>query len=73
MVKRSGDRRVRVRVADHRARLRGEGLKPVQMWLPDTSNAEVRAELAAVCHAIEAYPGAADDAAFVYALAEDDQ
>jgi hypothetical protein len=43
------------------------------MWLPDTSNAEVRAELAAVCHAIEEYPGAADDAAFVYALAEDDQ
>jgi hypothetical protein len=43
------------------------------MWLPDTSNAEVRAELAAVCHAIEEYPGAADDQAFVYALAEDDQ
>ncbi|MDR9396973.1 antitoxin MazE-like protein [Pontimonas sp.] len=73
MAKRSGDRRVSVRVADHRARLRGEGLKPVQMWLPDTSNAEVRAELAAVCQAIEAYPGAADDQAFVYALAEDDQ
>jgi hypothetical protein len=55
MAKRSGDRRVSVRVADHRARLRGE------------------AELAAVCQAIEAYPGAADDQAFVYALAEDDQ
>lgn len=32
------------RVADHRARLRGQGLRPLQIWVPDTRSAEFAAE-----------------------------
>ncbi len=30
-----GEREVRQRVADHRERLRREGLRPLQIWVPD--------------------------------------
>lgn len=30
-----GEREVRNRVADYRARLRRQGLRPVQIWVPD--------------------------------------
>jgi hypothetical protein len=60
------------RVSAHRARLREASMKPVQMWLPDTSKAEVRSRLAHMCREIENYPGAEDDRAFIYALAEDE-
>lgn len=56
----------------HRARLRDAGMKPVQMWLPDTSRAQVRSRLAEMCRQIENYPGAEDDRAFIYALSEDE-
>lgn len=61
------------RVAAHRARLREEGLKPVQMWLPDTSDGVVQKDLAQMCVDIENYPGAEDDRAFINALAQDEQ
>jgi len=32
------------RVREHRARLRQEGLRPVQLWVPDTRRDEFRAE-----------------------------
>jgi hypothetical protein len=60
-----------VRVSEHRARLREQGLKPVQIWVPDTSSPRIREELLSMCREIENYPGAEDDRAFIYALAED--
>ncbi|NGM24336.1 antitoxin MazE family protein [Roseomonas stagni] len=40
-----GDRRaVREKVAEHRAKLRARGLRPVQLWIPDMRSAEARAE-----------------------------
>ncbi|MFZ2238471.1 MAG: antitoxin MazE-like protein [Gordonia amarae] len=30
-----GEREVRERVADHRRRLRRQGLRPIQIWVPD--------------------------------------
>ena len=60
-----------VRVSEHRARLREQGLKPVQIWVPDTSSPRIREELLSMCREIEKYPGAEDDRAFIYALAED--
>lgn len=61
------------RVAAHRALLREEGLKPVQMWLPDTSDGAVLKELGQMRLDIETYPGADDERAFIYALAQDEQ
>jgi len=61
------------RVAAHRRRLREQGMKPVQLWLPDTENPKLRAGLNQMCLEIESYPGAEDDRAFIYALSQDDE
>lgn len=59
---------VRRRVADHRERLRRQGLRPVQVWVPDVRAPGFAAEAhrqsalaASSCHA-------AEDQAFVDAL-----
>jgi hypothetical protein len=59
------------RVAAHRRRLRESGLRPIQLWVPDTTDGEVCLALAQMCNEIAAYPGAADDQAFVEALVGD--
>jgi len=61
------------RVSAHRARLRQKGMKPVQIWVPDTQNLDVRKNLQQICIDIENYPGAEEDRAFLYALAQDDE
>ena len=38
------ERDVGKRVADHRARLREQGLRPLQIWVPDTRADEFAAE-----------------------------
>lgn len=42
------------RVAKRRATLRAQGLRPKTFWLPDTSSAEFKAEIAQSCAAINA-------------------
>ena len=61
------------RVAAHRRRLREQGLKPVQLWLPDTRNPQLQESFRRMCLEIENYPGADDDRAFIYALSQDDE
>jgi hypothetical protein len=34
----------RVKVSEHRQRLRAQGLRPIQIWAPDVSEAAFRAE-----------------------------
>jgi len=59
---------VRQRVAEHRARLRRQGLRPVQIWVPDVRapgfavEAHRQSALAAASH------HAAEDQAFVDAI-----
>ena len=60
------------RVAAHRTRLREQGMKPVQLWLPDTEDPTLRKELGRLSLDIENYPGVEDDRAFIYALSQDD-
>jgi hypothetical protein len=67
---RQGDT-VASRVASHRRRLRESGLRPIQLWVPDTTDGEVQLAIAEMCEAIATYPGAADDQAFVEALVGD--
>ena len=40
------------RVAEHRAALRAQGLRPVQIWVPDTRSPEYRAMIARQCAAL---------------------
>ena len=61
---------VRRRVADHRTRLRQQGLRPVQIWVPDVRAvgfaAEASRQSALAAHSDQA----ADDQAFVDAISE---
>ena len=70
MVKRK-DQSVRQRVRSHRARLRAQGLRPIQMWVPDVRSPEFAAEAHRQSAAVAASAQAADDQAFIDALGRD--
>ncbi len=53
------------RVAEHRARLRAQGLRPVQIWVPDVRVPGFAAEAHRQSRAIAASEHSADDQAFV--------
>ncbi len=55
----------RRRVAAHRARLRAQGLRPVQIWVPDVRAPEFAAEAHRQARAVAASQHSADDQAFV--------
>jgi len=59
---------VRQRVADHRARLRRQGLRPVQIWVPDVRAPGFAAEAHRQSALAAASPDAAEDQAFVDAI-----
>ena len=59
---------VRQRVAEHRERLRRQGLRPVQIWVPDVRAPEFAAEAHRQSALAAASPHAADDQAFVDAI-----
>jgi len=59
---------VRQRVADHRARLRRQGLRPVQIWVPDVRALGFAAEAHRQSALAAASSNAAEDQAFVDAI-----
>jgi hypothetical protein len=58
----------RDRVRQHRDRLRCQGLRPVQIWVPDVRAPEFIAEARRQSIAIATSEGEADDQAFVDAI-----
>ena len=64
---------VRDRVRSHRARLRAQGMRPIQIWVPDVRSpafiAEAHRQSAAVAHS----PNAAEDQAFIDAISQDEE
>ncbi|MEE6286426.1 antitoxin MazE family protein [Georgenia sp. MJ173] len=56
------------RVREHRRRLREQGLRPVQIWVPDVRAPEFVAEAHRQSAAIAASEHEADDQAFVDAI-----
>jgi hypothetical protein len=54
----------RINVREHRDRLRAQGLRPVQFWVPDVRSPAFLAEARRQCLAVAASPYAADDQAF---------
>jgi hypothetical protein len=58
----------RERVRQHRERLRRQGLRPVQIWVPDVRAPEFLAEAHRQSIAIATSEGEADDQAFVEAI-----
>ena len=60
----------REKVRAYRDRLRRQGLRPIQIWVPDVRSPEFRAEAHRQSAAVASSPHEADDQAFVDAVSE---
>ena len=61
----SGAKPSRDRVRVHRERLRAQGLRPIQIWVPDTRAPAFRREAHRQSAAVARSPHAGDDQAFI--------
>jgi Antitoxin MazE-like len=61
----------RDRVRDHRNRLREQGLRPIQIWVPDVNAPTFAAEAHRQSAAVAANERDPDDQAFVDAISSD--
>jgi len=60
----------RERVAAHRDRLRKQGLRPIQIWVPDVNSPEFQAEARRQSLAVAQSPHAKEDQEFVDAISD---
>jgi hypothetical protein len=58
----------RDKVQAHRERLRSQGLRPIQIWVPDVRSSKFAAQASRQSRLVAASPHAADDQAFIDAL-----
>ena len=58
----------RVKVREHRERLRRQGLRPIQIWVPDVRAPAFRSEARRQSLAVAASSRAQEDQAFIDAL-----
>ena len=70
MPRATSPRSSRDRVRAHRAELRRQGLRPIQIWVPDVDSAEFAAEAHRQSLAIANSPTEAEDQAFVDAVSD---
>ena len=71
MVRRRNAASVAERVRDHRKRLRVQGLRPIQIWVPDVRSPQFVAQAHLQSVAIASSAVAADDQAFIDAISLD--
>jgi hypothetical protein len=60
----------RRKVRDHRQRLRAQGMRPIQIWVPDVHSPEFAAEARRQCLLANASPEEADIQAFMDSVTE---
>ena len=60
----------RVKVREHRERLRKQGLRPIQIWVADVRSPAFRAEAHRQSAAVAASARAFDDQAFIDAVSD---
>ena len=60
----------RDKIRKHREKLRAQGLRPVQIWVPDTTTPEFREEARRQSLRIANSPHEAEDQAFIDAISE---
>ena len=58
----------RVKVREHRERLRSQGLRPIQIWVPDVRAPAFRSEAHRQSLAVAASAPASEDQAFIDAV-----
>ena len=61
------------RVRDHRQRLRAQGLRPIQIWVPDVRAPQFAAQAHEQSLAIAASGRASDDQAFIDSISLDEE
>ena len=62
----------RLKVREHRARLRAQGLRPIQIWVPDVRAPGFRAQAHRQSQAVAASAEACADQAFIDAVSSVD-
>jgi hypothetical protein len=70
MASASSPKSSRVKVREHRQRLREQGLRPIQIWAPDARSPAFRSEAHRQSLAIATSPHADDDQAFIDAVSD---
>lgn len=60
----------RVKVQEHRKRLREQGLRPIQIWVPDVRSPSFRSEAHRQSAAVAASAYAREDQAFIDAISD---
>jgi hypothetical protein len=65
-----GAKPTRVKVQEHRERLRAQGLRPIQIWVPDVRAPSFRSEAHRQSAAVAASVHAAEDQAFIDAASD---
>ena len=73
MPRATAPRSSRDRVRTHRAELRRQGLRPIQIWVPDMDSPEFIAEAHRQSLALANSPHAAEDQAFIDAISDFDE
>ena len=68
MAQARGAKPTKVKVQQHRARLRAQGLRPIQIWVPDVRAPSFRSEAHRQSLAVAASAHAAEDQAFIDAV-----
>ncbi len=71
----SGSKNVRrgaIKVSEHRARLRAEGLRPVQIWVPDMRSAASRGQAQLQSLAVARSAQAGIDQDFIDTISQED-
>ncbi|MFZ4809634.1 MAG: antitoxin MazE family protein [Hyphomicrobiaceae bacterium] len=58
----------RLKVREHRLRLRKQGLRPIQIWVPDVRSRAFRSEAHRQSLAVASSPSARDDQGFIDAV-----
>lgn len=70
MVATSKPKSVRVKVAEHRDRLRAQGLRPIQIWVPDVRSPSFREQARRQSQAVATSAHAHEDQAFIDAVSD---
>ena len=70
MAQTGGVKPARIKVQEYRARLRAQGLRPIQIWVPDVRAPSFRSEAHRQSLAVAASAHAAEDQAFIDAVSD---
>ena len=65
MAQARGAKPTKMKVREHRDRLRAQGLRPIQIWVPDVRASSFRAEARRQSAAVARSAGADEDQAFI--------